>query len=105
MPIWFTPTERQYKGERCGGVQILITDWSRFDPMKLGLALALTLRKTHPQEWKPDGLLKMLADRAAYQAILEGKPIATIEGLWQAELDAFLRTRERYLIYPANSRR
>ena len=44
VPIWFVPRERQYKGERCGGVQILIVDWNAFDPMKLGLALAVTLR-------------------------------------------------------------
>ena len=27
VPIRFTPSERQYAGERCGGVQILIDDW------------------------------------------------------------------------------
>ena len=27
VPAWFTPAERQYKGERCGGVHILVSDW------------------------------------------------------------------------------
>ena len=31
-------------------MNIVITDWSRFDPMKLGLALAVTLRKQYPSE-------------------------------------------------------
>ncbi len=99
MPIWFVPHERQYKDERCGGVQITIVNWQEFEPMKLGLALALTLRAHYPVAWKPEGLLKMLGDRAAYKAILEGKSAAAIESLWRAELDEFLRVRRRYLIY------
>jgi uncharacterized protein YbbC (DUF1343 family)/CubicO group peptidase (beta-lactamase class C family) len=99
VPIWFRPAERQYKGERCGGVQILITDWSSFDPLKLGLALAVTLRKHYPQEWKPEGVLRMLGDRASYEAIVAGRGIEEIERLWQRELDEFRRTRARYLLY------
>ena len=99
MPIWFVPRERQYKGERCGGVQILITDWKIFDPLKLGLVLALTLRKHYPLEWKPEGILPLLGDRASYQAILAGREVAEIEGLWQSELAAFLAIRARYLLY------
>ncbi len=99
VPIWFVPRERQYKGERCGGVQILIVDWSRFDPLRLGLTLAVTLQAQFPKDWKPEGLLKMLGDRATYQAILEGRDAQAIESLWGTELDAFRRVRQRYLIY------
>ncbi len=99
VPTWFVPRERQYKGERCGGVQILIVDWNAFDPMKLGLALAVTLRARYPAEWKPEGILTMLGDRASYQAILEGRGFQAIEPPWRTELDEFRRIRLRYLIY------
>jgi uncharacterized protein YbbC (DUF1343 family)/CubicO group peptidase (beta-lactamase class C family) len=99
-PIEFVPSERQYKGERCGGVQILIVDWSTFDPIKLGLGLASTLRKGYRDQWKPERLLHMLADRDTYQAILDGKSTARIEALWVQELDDFAEVRDRYLIYP-----
>jgi uncharacterized protein YbbC (DUF1343 family)/CubicO group peptidase (beta-lactamase class C family) len=99
VPVHFRPSERQYKGERCGGVQILITEWTDFDPLKLGLALAVTLRKQYPREWKPDGVLRMLGDRAAYEAIVGGRGIEEIEALWQGELDEFRRVRARYLLY------
>ena len=92
-PIEFVPTERQYKGERCGGVQILIVDWSTFDPIKLGLGLASTLRKGYRDHWKTDGLLRMLADKATYQAILDGKSTARIEALWVQELADFAKVR------------
>ncbi len=48
VPIWFVPRDRQYKDQRCGGVQIVIFDWNTFDPLKLGLALAVTLRGAIP---------------------------------------------------------
>ena len=99
VPIWFVPRERQYRDQRCGGVQILIVDWNVFDPMKLGLALAVTLRAHYPAEWKLEGILTMLADRASYQAILTGRTLDEIESLWQADLEAFRRTRAKYLIY------
>jgi len=65
----------------------LIVDWNAFDPMKLGLALAVTLRARYPAEWKPEGILTMLGDRASYQAILEGRGFQAIESLWRAGLE------------------
>jgi uncharacterized protein YbbC (DUF1343 family) len=44
VPIFFTPAERQHAGQRCGGVQILITDWSEFEPLTLGVSLAVRLK-------------------------------------------------------------
>jgi uncharacterized protein YbbC (DUF1343 family) len=99
VPIWFTPRERQYKGQRCGGVQIEIVDWNEFEPIKLGLALAVTLRMRYSAEWKPESILTMLGDRAAYQAILAGRGLREIEKLWQTELEEFQQIRGRYLIY------
>ena len=99
VPIWFVPRERQYKGERCGGVQIMMTDWKAFDPMKLGLTLARTLKARYPAAWKPEALLKMLGDRTAYEAILQSKSMASIESIWRPELDEFQRIRRRYLMY------
>jgi uncharacterized protein YbbC (DUF1343 family)/thiamine biosynthesis lipoprotein ApbE/CubicO group peptidase (beta-lactamase class C family) len=100
VPIQFIPRERQYKGERCGGVQILVTDWSRFEPVRLGLALAVTLRRLHRNSWKPDGILRMLCDQKAYDAILQGREIDEVEALWEGELNRFRQTRRRYLMYP-----
>lgn len=99
VPIWFVPRERQYKGERCGGVQFVIADWKAFDPIKLGLALAVTLKARYPGKWNPAGILPMLGDRASYRALLDGRGIHEIESLWRDELQVFRRIRARYLIY------
>jgi uncharacterized protein YbbC (DUF1343 family)/CubicO group peptidase (beta-lactamase class C family) len=99
VPIDFTPTQRQYAGARCGGVSILITDWSRFDPLRLGITLAVQLRTLYPRAWRTEGLLRLLADRATYEDILAGKSVDAIMARWEAELREFRRIRERYLLY------
>jgi uncharacterized protein YbbC (DUF1343 family)/CubicO group peptidase (beta-lactamase class C family) len=99
VPIEFTPTQRQYAGARCGGVSIIVSDWSRFDPLRLGITLAVQLRALYSQQWKPEGLLRLLADRATYDDILAAKPAEVIIARWEAELNRFRRVRERYLLY------
>ncbi|WP_246196120.1 exo-beta-N-acetylmuramidase NamZ domain-containing protein [Aquisphaera giovannonii] len=98
-PIWFTPTERQFKGERCGGVLIMIDDWSAFDPLRLGVSLAVALRQSYPNEWKPEKVLGLLGDRASLESIRQGKGASEIMAMWGPELEAFREVRGRYLIY------
>lgn len=100
VPARFTPAERQYKGEECGGVLVEITDQGRFEPVRLGLAIALTLRKLYPDEWKPRGFARMVADRATDAAVRAGRDLDEVEALWRDELAAFRAVRARHLIYP-----
>ncbi len=97
VPMRFTPKERQYAGKECGGVFIIIDNWKTFEPMHLGVGLAVALRATYREAWEPAGLLKLLADRATYDALLAGKSVAEIVDLWQTELHAFQATRSTLL--------
>jgi uncharacterized protein YbbC (DUF1343 family)/CubicO group peptidase (beta-lactamase class C family) len=99
VPIYFTPTQRQYAGVRCGGVFLIVSDRTRFDPIRLGITMAVQLQALYPHEWKPEGLLRLLADRATYQDILAGKSVDAIMARWEPELDEFRRVRERHLLY------
>jgi uncharacterized protein YbbC (DUF1343 family)/CubicO group peptidase (beta-lactamase class C family) len=99
VPIVFTPTQRQYSGTRCGGVYIIADDWSRFDPIRAGIAMAVQLRRLHPDEWKPEGMLRLMANRATYQDILAGKTVDEILKRWDKDLVEFRTIRDRYLIY------
>ena len=99
VPVRFTPKERQYAGQECRGVQVAITDWSSFEPVDLGIALAVTLQALYPRQWEPAGFLKMLADRDAYEALLAGGDLAAIRSTWDGELADFLKVRANYLLY------
>jgi len=99
VPMYFSPSERQHAHLRCGGVQIVLVNWEAFDPLLLGVTLAVTLRTLYPQEWQPEGLLRLLANKSAYDEIIACKPAAAIMARWTTDLDHFRRVRSRYLLY------
>jgi uncharacterized protein YbbC (DUF1343 family) len=99
VPIRFVPKERQHAGKECGGVQIIVTNWSEFDPIDAGVGMAVVLRRLYREEWQPAGFLRMLADREAYDRLLDGHDLATIRSTWRGELDRFRQLRGKYLIY------
>ena len=45
VPIRFSPRERQYAGQDCGGVQLLVTDWTSFEPVRTGVARLIAARR------------------------------------------------------------
>ncbi|MFO0907815.1 MAG: DUF1343 domain-containing protein [Isosphaeraceae bacterium] len=100
IPIRFTPKERQYANTECGGVFIMIVNRESFEPIRVGIGMALVLRSRYKKDWKPEGFLRMLADRATYDLVLQGKPLRTITASWAEELDRFRLIRQRYLLYP-----
>lgn len=100
IPCKFTPKERQFKDQVCGGVYIAISDWKTFDPIQTGLGLVVVLRANYKDQWKPEGLTKFLCDTKTYQAILQGQGVEELRSIWQSELETFLTIRGKYLIYP-----
>ncbi len=95
-----TPTASTFKGKSCGGVQILVEDWSRFRPVRTGVALASTLRRLYPNDWETQRLNVLLAHEATEKAIKEGSRWADLEKTWQPDLKRFLDRRKPYLLYP-----
>lgn len=98
-PVRFTPSERQYAGEECCGVYIMVQDWSRFEPVGLGIGMATTLRAMYAEDWEPEGLLRFVCSRPVYDAILEGRSPGDVRRLWSEGLAAFRARREGFLIY------
>jgi uncharacterized protein YbbC (DUF1343 family) len=100
VPLELTPVSSVYKGEKCGGVQIIIDDWQRFEPLRLGIVFAAVLHRLYPEQWQIDRFGKLLAHQATLDALKNGTPWPRIERLWQEELDRFKSVRQRYLLYP-----
>jgi uncharacterized protein YbbC (DUF1343 family) len=99
VPIYFVPKDRQYVGVRCGGVQILVTSWAEFDPLRLGVTLAVVLRDRYPNNWQHEKMLGLLGDRATLADIVAGKSVEVIMARWTDELARFQTIRLRYLLY------
>jgi uncharacterized protein YbbC (DUF1343 family) len=95
----FTPTSSTYAGEECLGARFDVTDRAAFEPVRLGVAIARALRDLYPDAWHADKLDKIIGNRAITSAILDRQPIADIESLWSADLDAFRNKRKKYFLY------
>lgn len=100
VPVRFTPTERQFANEDCGGVYIQITDRDAFDPIDLGLGMAIVLRRLYRDQWKPEALLRFIGHRSTYEAIVSGGNLQAARKCFGAGLDAFRVRRARALLYP-----
>jgi len=103
----FTPTFSKYRGERCSGVQVHVTERHDFKSFETGLHIVDAIRKLHPDrfEWtKPksgsryyfdtlagnDKIRKQLCDGACVRDIIDG---------FQEELSKLVEIRKNYLLY------
>jgi len=99
VPITFTPVSGPYANQLCKGVNIIVTDRTVLDAPELGIELAAALRKLYPEQWKVDLMLKLLANREAYDAVVRGDDPRAIAQGWQDELSKFKELRQKYLLY------
>jgi uncharacterized protein YbbC (DUF1343 family) len=79
---------------------VRIRDRTRFDPVRIGIAMAIALRKLHAASWDDSRLRRMLGDPAVAQAIHDGRKLGDIEALYKEELERFRSKRAKYLLYP-----
>jgi uncharacterized protein YbbC (DUF1343 family)/CubicO group peptidase (beta-lactamase class C family) len=100
VPLRLTPTYSVHRGKECGGVQLIVDDWSAFRPVRTGLALACTLRRLYPDAWQPDRFDELLAHKATWEGVKRGVPWQELARGWQADLERFRERRRPYLLYP-----
>lgn len=99
VPVEFTPTSSKYEGELCHGVNIAIIDRAQFEPLHVGFALAVALRKLHPDQWQTKSLNRLLGNKQVEQAILDGKTLSEVVELSQTGLRDFAKRRKPFLLY------
>ncbi|MGI9471097.1 MAG: exo-beta-N-acetylmuramidase NamZ family protein [Rubripirellula sp.] len=95
----FTPDASKYKDELCGGVNILVTDRSNFDPLRTGLAVAVVLHELYPVDWDTRSLNRLLSNQRCFEGILAGRTVDELTSDYQQDLKAFLDRRQEMLLY------
>jgi uncharacterized protein YbbC (DUF1343 family) len=99
MPLTLTPTTSVYQGKKCGGVQILLDDWARFEPLSTGLAIACTLRRLYPDDWRMEKYDALLGSRTTLEGLKRAAAWQELVDSWQSELERFRKVRQAYLLY------
>ena len=97
-PLEFTPSASKFKGEKCGGVRIVLTDRDAFDPVRTGLTIARVLH-AGSKEFESQKLMTMLRSDRAHAAWKTAKTPADLPATWATERAAFVKRAKPFLIY------
>lgn len=100
LPTTFSPTERQYAKEKCNGVFIQMTDRDTINGVDVGLALAATLRKLYPNDWKPEKMDVICVNKKLVEAVTAGRSIAQLRTIAKAGDTVYAQRRAKILLYP-----
>lgn len=99
VPMRFTPESSKFAGEICQGINVIVVDRERFRPVTVGLAIAVTLRRLHPQDWETKGYDRLLIDKAVHDAVSNGEGLTGVTDVYQEELRGFEARRAKFLLY------
>jgi uncharacterized protein YbbC (DUF1343 family)/CubicO group peptidase (beta-lactamase class C family) len=99
VPVTFTPASSNYSGQKCEGVNLVLTDRNALDGPELGIELAAALRKLYPADYKMERMMELLVNQAAYDGLVAGKDPRRIAQDWQEDLNKFEELRKKYLLY------
>ncbi|MFT3878196.1 MAG: DUF1343 domain-containing protein [Gemmatales bacterium] len=99
VPTRFTPTSSVFANVSCQGVSIVIEDWSKLDPLRVGFSLAVTLKRLYPKQWQTKRLNQLLLSEETLKAIERGAGVEELLTVSKKNLEEFLEVRKRYLLY------
>jgi uncharacterized protein YbbC (DUF1343 family)/CubicO group peptidase (beta-lactamase class C family) len=99
VPVRFTPKSSVFKNEDCGGVNVVVTDRSRFQSVLTGVEIAVALHQLFPAEWKVDNYSRLLVNSDALERLKRGDSVEDVARSWATSLETFRRTRAKYLLY------
>ncbi len=98
----FTPTFSKHAGKLTHGVEVYVTDPTRFESTKTGIAMIQTAHDLYPDDFEflaNDFITKLTGNVYVKDMILEGAPLDEILTKVEDERDAFLPIRKEYLLY------
>lgn len=99
IPVRFTPESSKFVNEPCQGLQLLVTDRQSLDPIRLGLAIAVALKKHHPEQWEHKNYNRLLSSQAIFDALVAGKSVDDLEMIPKVDLESFGKRRKPFLKY------
>jgi uncharacterized protein YbbC (DUF1343 family) len=99
VPIEFTPTGSKFMGQKCGGINIIITDRNKYDSVRTGFEIAVQLRKLYPDAWEAKGYSRLLGNQDTLTALLDGKSAEEVAATAGQGVEEFKQRRTAVLLY------
>lgn len=99
VPVRFTPTYSTFKDKPCAGVSMVIADRARLNAVDVGISLARVLNRLYPEQYALSKIGALLQSKETVEAIKGQQSLIAIKQSWVADLEAFKKRREAYLLY------
>ncbi|MCX4785717.1 MULTISPECIES: exo-beta-N-acetylmuramidase NamZ family protein [unclassified Streptomyces] len=98
---YFAPTFSKFQGTTVGGVQLHVHDREAFDPVRTGIALLVTAKRTWSGfAWRSDNWIDKLTGNTRVRTMIDaGADTDEVVGAWANDLAAFRSVRKKYLQY------
>ena len=98
-PIDFTPQAGPYRGQRCHGIRIVVTDRNALDASLFGALLVRTMHRLWPHDFDIDRTRAIIGSETTLRDLTDDVDSATVASRWQLSLSAFRARRDTYLLY------
>jgi uncharacterized protein YbbC (DUF1343 family)/CubicO group peptidase (beta-lactamase class C family) len=99
LPTEFTPSASVYAQQKCGGVNIIVTDRNSLDTPELGIEIAAALHSLYPQQFEMKNLDSLMLNKATMDAISAGQDPRRVWMDWIESIERFMPIRARHLLY------
>ena len=104
LPARFTPSASKYAGVPCFGVQLFITDYHTFEPVKTGVTLLFAVKTAYPDDFRflppAEGNISASIDRLGGDSLLRtASSLAEVCSIFEKEAEAFYRHIRPFFIY------
>jgi uncharacterized protein YbbC (DUF1343 family)/CubicO group peptidase (beta-lactamase class C family) len=99
VPLEFIPSSSKFASEKCGGINIIITDRNRFEPLRTGFQIAAALWRLYPDKWDAKAYDRLLGNGKTLQSLMDGKSADEVEEVAREGVNEFMRRRLKYLLY------
>ncbi|WP_309054229.1 DUF1343 domain-containing protein [Streptomyces sp.] len=98
---YFAPTFSKFQGRTVGGVQLHVHDREAFEPVRTGIGLLVTARRSWSGfAWRADRWIDKLTGSTRVRTLIDaGAGVDEVVGAWEADLAAFRAVRREYLLY------
>lgn len=102
--VEFTPASGKFKGARCSGVRLVVTDRHRIEPFTISAAILLTLYRSYPDKLgfdKDSEFFDKLAGTARFRRMITAQEsLSSIVHTAGRDVDLFIMNNRDVLLYP-----
>ncbi|MDK2971378.1 MAG: hypothetical protein PWP23_1133 [Candidatus Sumerlaeota bacterium] len=96
---WFQPAFDDHAGQRCGGVQLHVTDPATFEPVRTGIEMVKTVCELYPDDVTLSSWSSTISGIPNFPTEVKAKSYEELEATWTERLAQFEVLRTRNMIY------